>query len=351
LSAVQSSGKEVAALLKRAWRVTPPPPEISPEQFAGTAPLLLKSGAGALGWWRIRQSSLCSLPEGQLLRIAYLECAAQAIEHERKIATLAEALNREKFSFILLKGSATSRFYPESHLRPSGDIDLYMPSREWIRVRAILDRRQFSGYRVDLVHVEFERFDVRSFEEFYQHAESIRVGGAEVKMLGTEDHLRFLCLHLLKHGGWRPLWLCDIAALLERLPERFDWDRCLGPNELYAVWILCTIGLAQDILRAEVSNPPPFLQDLALPRWLVNSILNRWSNPNSPDLSLFVDQVRHCWRQPRRLIEALWERWPNPIQATVDADGPFDDRARLPFQLRNYKSRAVELGRQMFTRP
>ena len=44
----------------------------------------------------------------------------------------------------------------------------------------------------------------------------------------TEDQLRQLCLHLLRHGACRPLWLCDVAVMLESLPGDFDWDRCLG---------------------------------------------------------------------------------------------------------------------------
>jgi hypothetical protein len=343
---MRSSGMEVSALLKGAWRDTPPPPEINPVQFAGTARLLLKSGAGALGWWRIRHSSLRKLPEARLLRDAYLKCAVEAIEHERKLATLVEALNQEKLSFILLKGCATSRFYPESNLRPCGDIDLYLPREEWIRMRGILDQSLYSGYRVDWEHAEFERFDVRHFDEFYGHAESIQIEGVEVKVLRAEDHLRFLCFHLLKHGGWRPLWLCDVAAMLERLPERFDWDRCLGPDEVHARWILCTIGLARDILQAEPINAPPQLQDLRVPRWLVNSLLERWSESSCPSLPFFHEQARQCWWRPRKLIEALWKRWPNPIQATIDADGSFDEGARLRFQLRNCKSRAAELGRR-----
>lgn len=320
---------------------------MSPVQFAGTVRLLLKSGAGALGWWRIRYSSLCRLPEGRLLHDAYLDYAVQAIEHERKVATLSEVLNQRKLNFILIKGFAASRFYPESNLRPSGDIDLYVPRQEWIRIRGILDQSLYSGYRVDWEHAEFERFDIRGFEEFYERAETISLEGVEVKVLGAEDHLRFLCLHLLKHGGWRPLWLCDIGAVLERLPESFDWDRCLGADEVQAGWILCTIGLARDILQAEPSNRPPHLQDLDLPRWLVNSLLERWSESTSPNLPLFREQVRKYWWRPRKLIEALSKRWPNAIQATVDADGPFDERSRLPFQLKNCTSRAAELGRRI----
>jgi hypothetical protein len=50
----------------------------------------------------------------------------------------------------------------------------------------------------------------------------VELNGAKIRILGAEDHLRLLCLHLLKHGAWRPLWLCDVAAALESRPSSFD---------------------------------------------------------------------------------------------------------------------------------
>ena len=33
------------------------------------------------------------------------------------------------------------------------------------------------------------------------------------------------------------------------------------------------------------------------------------------------------------MLEALVQRWPNPIEATLNVGGPFNDLPRLPFQL------------------
>jgi hypothetical protein len=347
----ESPGHAVAGFLTGAWRGQPPKLEITEEHLAGIAPLLLKSGAGALGWWRLRQSSSCCLPVAQWLRNAYLQYAAQGLEHEHKVANLVTALSRQAIRCILLKGYAAGRFYSEPGLRPPGDIDLCVPPEDWGRVQAILSESKYRGYRIDLEHAEFSRFNARSFDDFYARGESIWLEGAEVRVLSDEDHLRFLCFHLLKHGGWRPVWLCDIAAVLERLPTSFDWDRCLGPNKLHAGWILCTIGLAREILEAHVTNPHPRVEGLRLPRWLVNALLRQWNDPDPSTLPLIHDQIREHWRHPRRLLEALRKRWPNAIQATVDAGAPFDDSLRLPLQLRNCTSRAMRVLRSQHSSP
>ncbi len=46
----------------------------------------------------------------------------------------------------------------------------------------------------------------------------VNLDGVDVRVPGLEDHLGILCLHLLHHGAFRPLWLCDIAAALETRP-------------------------------------------------------------------------------------------------------------------------------------
>ena len=345
MTVVRKPGDAVAGLLKGAWRDTPPPEKISEEEFEIAAPLLLISGAGALGWSRIRQqSSLHGMSSAQLLRNAYLASAVELIEHERKIATVASELAREQILFILLKGRAAARFYSEPSLRPTGDIDLYFPRELMRRVRPIFDEPPYSGYHVDLEHTQFARFDDRCFEQFYTQTKSIWLGDIELRVLGEEDHLRFLCLHFLKHGGWRPIWLCDIAAVLEQVAPDFDWDRCLGLNEVHANWILCTIGLAQNILQARLQHPPPPSRRISPPAWLVNHILDRWGNPVLPHLPTFEEQIRQEWRQPIKLIDAMLNRWPDPIQATLHAGRPFNEHPRWPSQLRTFRSRAARLG-------
>lgn len=81
-------GNIVAAALTDVWRHTPPILEISAEELTEIAPLLLNSGAGALGWWRVQPSSLRSTPSAHELHQAYRLHTLQAAVKELEISQL-----------------------------------------------------------------------------------------------------------------------------------------------------------------------------------------------------------------------------------------------------------------------
>jgi hypothetical protein len=297
-----------------------------------------------LGWWRVRNSDARLLPVAQSLRENYIHQAIHAAEHERQIVHVFQILRSSGIEPILIKGWAIARAYAESGLRPSGDIDLCVPSEQRQPARHLLNSKECEDYLVDLDHRVIRQFGELSIDELYRRSEQAKLGCADIRVLCAEDHLRILCLHLLKHGAWRPLWLCDVAAALESRPANFDWDRCLGKNPRWADWIACAIGLANRLLAAELGNAPAQVKYRTdnLPVWLVRSVLKQWSTPFSPKLPSFTIQMREgLWKNG--MASALRQRWPNPIQATVDANGRFDNRIRLPFQVSHCISRAVKL--------
>ena len=94
-----------------------------------------------------------------------------------------------------------------------------------------------------------------------------------------------------------------------------DWDVCLAGAPRHAHWVACAIVAARDLLDADISSAPP-------------ALLEAWG-------------VHHHAREPissyrtrlGALPAALWHRWPNAIEATIDLDADFDDAARIPLQL------------------
>jgi hypothetical protein len=348
----ESPGRAVAAALRGAWRSLPPKLEIPPERIAAVSHLLLESGAGALAWWRIRHSDFrLQASTAQQLRETYLHYAMAGVKHEHQVAQAFAALRSAGVEPILIKGWSIGRLYPESGLRPTGDIDLWVSPRQYAIAQAVMNTPACQGRWVDLEHDEFTRFDDRNFEELYNRSEIVRLEDTEVRVLGAEDHLRLLCVHLLKHGAWRPLWLCDVAVALESRPSSFDWDRCLGRNKRWANWVLCTLGLANRLLGADLGDVPLRNHATSLPRWLVPSVLRQWNTPYSRALPLMADQLKQCLRQPSALLRGLKQRWPNPIQATVDADAPFNGTNRLPLQIRDCFLRAVKVLPQLAGSP
>jgi hypothetical protein len=343
-----SSGRAVAAVLVGAWRSALPQLEMPAEEVARITPLLLASGAGALAWRRLRHFSdqlfIIALKQ---LQETYLHYAIHAAEHEHQVAEVFRVLRSAGVEPILLKGWAIGRLYPEAGLRPTGDIDLCVAPAQHATAQAVLNSPEYRRFWVDLEHDEISKLGCRSFDELYDCSELVKLEGTLVRVLGAEDHLRVLCLHLLKHGAWRPLWLCDVAAALESRPATFNWERCLGRNELWASWVLSTIRLANRLLGAQIQDLPMRETGNSLPGWMVACILKQWNAPYPPTLPLFSVQIKKSWRNPTENLRALRKRWPNAIQATVDANGAFDERARLPFQLENCLVRAAKLLPQL----
>lgn len=92
-----------------------------------------------------------------------------------------------------------------------------------------------------------------SVDWFWQTARPARLSSADVKVLGREALLLYLCAHLaLHHRGARLLWLCDIDRLLRREGERLDWERLLAKAREYVLVLPLRAVLAQamDVLGA-----------------------------------------------------------------------------------------------------
>ncbi len=319
-----------------AWRRSPPPLWLSPVALAEIAPLLLRSGAAGLGWWRVRDSDLGTHPPALQLQQAYRLHTLQAARHERQICRAITLLRSAGVEPLLAKGWAAARLYPERGLRPYGDIDLWVRPEQHAAAVAALRSFAGEGSPVDL-HQKFRHLE-RSWDELYDRSWLVPLGDVKVRTLGAEDHLRLLCLHMLFHGLLRPLWLCDIGAALESLPASFDWDYCLEGRPRHSDWVACTIGLAHQLLGARLDGAPATLRAQQLPRWLIPSVLRQWE---SKEHYMQTPSMAFCARHPAHMVRALRLRWPNPIQATVGVRGPFNELPRLPFQLAECVARTM----------
>jgi len=204
-----------------------------------------------------------------------------------------------------------------------------------------------SAFYVDL-HRALGRHDKLSWKDLWAHSELIDLEGVPARVLGAEHHLRLLCLHWLRHGGWGPLGLCDIAVALEARPAGFDWDKSLGRNRKRADWVACALGLAHQLLGARVDDTPVADRARDLPRWLVPAVMEQWqtcANPNYRDMALA--DISGLLGTPKNLLKEISVRWRQPIRATIEARGRFNDLPRWPYQLAALLLRSPELPRQV----
>jgi hypothetical protein len=332
----------VAAALSGAWRVEPPAASLSAEELQLVAPLLDVSGAGALAWWRLRRTPLRETEAARGFRQSYRLQTLKAAVREAEIESLFALLHSEGVDALLVKGWAAGRAYPEQGLRPAGDIDLYVPPGQYRKAKDVLAGPEGRRFWVDL-HEGFGELNGDDAGGLYARSRVLRLGNSRVRVPGEEDHLRLLCFHLLRHGAWRPLWLCDVAAAFEARGAGFDWNRLLGRSRRGADWVLSALGLAHRLLGARVEGTPAEGAGRRLPRWLAPCVLTRWARPCATEQGTLRHRapVAAYLRRPRGLFKDLRNRWPGPVEATVAAGGRFDSLPRWPFQLANCFTRAA----------
>ena len=324
----------VGEILSGSWRRSPDALEFSEATFAELVPLLAGSMSGALAWWRVRNTPhLRASPPGLDLQETYRFHSIRTALREHTIKQVLRILSGEGVEPILVKGWAIARLYPEPGLRPYGDIDLVVRQEQYSSAVAVA--KDIGGeYYVD-VHDKVRHLNDHSFDDLFERSAIAKLDDVDVRILSPEDQLRVLSKHLWHHNAFRPLWLCDIAVAVENRAGDFDWDRCLGRNRRRADWVACAIGLAHELLGADVTGTPADRRAKRLPSWLVPNVLMEWETPYS------VSQAPATYRAPMSkylhdptgFIKDLRQRWPKPIEATVYVGGPFNELPRWPFQV------------------
>ena len=341
MSTVLTPGKLISTILNGAWRSSPDPElALSATQLDQVTPLLYNSGAAALAWWRLRHTALRGSPATELLHQAYRYQALFAATHETKLQKTFRLLRQAGVEPILIKGWAISRLYSRPGLRPSGDIDLFVRRNEYPIVVKFMKSEEARDCWIDLHARIFELAD-RDAGELFARSELQRCGDEDVRVLCLEDHFALLAVHLLKHGAWRPLWLCDLGLLLESMPQSFDWKLCLGKSARRANWILSAVSLAHRLLGARIGNDDIAERSAKTPSWLGSAVWKQWETPfweGHESLPVLAGYLR----RPFDFVREIPNRWPDPIVATINVRGKFNNNPRVPYQLCEMAARTAK---------
>ena len=229
---------------------------------------------------------------------------------------------------ILIKGWAAARNYPEEKPRFFGDIDLAVSKEEYDLAERLLYEETFPKVGIDL-HKELRHLDIVSWSMLFNRTELIEIDGTDIRILRPEDHFRVLCVHWLTDGGAYKERLWDIYYAVENRPKTFDWDLCLkSVSATRQKWIVTTIAIAHKYLDLDVTSLPFSVDAENIPRWMTKCLETEWSS------EIRLRPLHTCLHEPRLLARQVLKRLPgNPIQATIDVEGEFDDGWRLPKQI------------------
>jgi len=396
---LEQRGRLVARILAGSWSNAPAPLDFTEAELASITPQLYQSGEAALAWWRIRNSELATTQTGLLLRDAWRHLRLAARLHEREIKNVFALLRHEGIEPVLVKGWASARLYPDAALRPYGDIDLCVRPDQFARAAKVIQGIQNpSGPFVDL-HDGFasigkperrssgqsetqandnshhqltpgtRHLTPDTWTTLFNRSRLVPLSDEQpdvlIRILSDEDHLLIICLHLLQSGGWRPLWLCDVAVALESIKDEFDWTICLGQDERQAEWTAATIALADELLISRQSadgsrqesaswvtiHRAPASCRLPPAAWLRAAVLRHWGRVRPADRrAMHLGQLLLSGLSVGQLIDEVYARWDNPVRATVNTRGRINQWPRLPYQLGELLRRAPELPRQLGTR-
>jgi hypothetical protein len=261
---------------------------------------------------------------------------------EKLIGEAFDSFRRNKIEPILIKGWAAARNYPSGKSRFYGDIDLAVSAADYDRAMALIELPEGGIKGVDL-HRELRTLDTLGWPEIFSRSELVSVENREIRILSPEDHLRVLCVHWLINGGENRDRLYDIVYAVSNRPATFDWSRCLDAVSVNRrSWIVATIGLAHKYLGLDLDGTPIAEEARDLPAWLTRCVERGWSadfrlrgiDESITDRKMFLRQIA------KRLP-------PNPIQATINCEGKFDDGPRTGYQIRDIFGRFVPSVRRL----
>jgi hypothetical protein len=339
-------GRLLASVLRGAWRLEPGSTSVSEQELALVAPVLIRSGTAALAWRRLRNTSLSDSAAGRrILKARRIQAAEAAIRQ----AQLEEVLSLDSIREadpILLKGLAHGYLYPEPAVRYYTDIDLLIrPEHSEQVMRELAAWKPADPERSIPVDVQTRLKDLpeRSFREIYAHSRLLPLSKVSVRVLGYEDTLRLSCIHMLRHLGFHPMWLCDVSALLESLPDDFDWAYCLSGERRRTDWMLAVLRLANQVFGVELERCPVGRIPNAVPAWVMRGMLRWWGAettfiypwplPNS------VGKVVQA--NPGGLFQVFSDRWPDPLQAVGRFSWPINRFSGLAAQVLDFGGRAL----------
>jgi len=325
--ASRTLGEGIAQVLRGSWRPEPPPFNGSHELLETIHERLQVTGAAGLAWWRLRDSAHASTSVGRALHDTFRIQTLDALRHEELLRTALDLLESADIRPILAKGWAMARMYPRAGMRPYGDFDVFVDPDSFAAAAAALARHTGSPLNVDL-HPGAPRPGV-SWNSVLQRARAVPFGTRTLRVFGPEDHLGFLSSHLLSHGAWRPLWLCDIALLVESQSRELDWDYFLGSPGRQLEEVRVAVRLAHEVLGAVIDDTPWAGAEGRIPSWLPAATLAAWSREHySTTTRILLTEA-----SVGKVLHALRVRWPNPIEVTSRWGAPYNRMPRLPLQL------------------
>lgn len=250
---------------------------------------------------------------------------------EDRIGELFKEFRENGIEPILIKGWAAGQYYPDKFERVFSDIDFAVPKFDYDSACKLVKSKNLI---VDL-HKGLEKFGLIDWDDIYKNTKTEKVGECEFRVLRPEDHLVVLSVHWLTDGGIYKDKLKDISYLIDSF--EIDWSRVFSiVSKNKHRWIMVTVALAEKYFGINKNNKTPDYFDKSIPVWILNTIEKEWK------INLPLRPLQTCLSDRRMLYLQILKRIPpNPIQATVELDGEFNEKSRWKYQFKSTLNRVI----------
>ncbi len=116
--------------------------------------------------------------------------------------------------------------------------------------------------------------------EIWFDRHEVLLGEVPVRILRPEILARVVAIHFLRHGGQRPLWMCDRAMLWEKGAADWDMELFLGDDRVLRSWVMCAVQLAHEFVGADLKAGKAAGISGTPPDWATKEVAHQWLNPS-----------------------------------------------------------------------
>lgn len=260
--------------------------------------------------------------------------------YEKRIEGVWREFEKNNIEPILIKGWRAAQYYPKPFLRNIGDIDIAVSPRQYEKALDLISRLEEG--EIDL-HKGLKYLDKVGWEDIFANSLVVNCGDTPIRVLRPEDDLRVICTHWLIDSGVNREKLWDIYYAFDGRASDFDWNRFLETvGAKRRRWLVCAVGVAHKYLGLDVEDTPIADEAKNLPRWLTRTIEREWqSGVKFKYLEATLNSPKEFFQQIKKRIP------PNPIQATVEMEGDFDNKPRIIYQIPNMLQRLTPSVRRL----
>ena len=155
-----------------------------------------------------------------------------------ELKSICQEFKKHHIETVVLKGgNLAENIYEDIACRPMGDLDILIRSEDRIRSYKILHEMDYfkleKGIQDKMLHQEFRK-DLKyihvNLEIHHRLAKQLYMTNFDLDLIfsnnkmSLEYQLVYQSWHMIQHGIFRFIWLCDFAETVKRYSNQIEWN-------------------------------------------------------------------------------------------------------------------------------